>query len=165
MILLGVKTMLTKAIQLIKNKEYNNAQTLLLELLQKNPHDAEANFYCASTYDAIGLEREAIPYYEKAIANGIDGEYLQQTYIQLGSSYRALGEYEKAKQIFEKGIEQFPDNLALQTFLAMTLYNLREDKKAMTILLHVVVKSSSDSWIEKYRNALQFYSEHLDETW
>ena len=52
----------------------------------------------------MGLETEAVPYYEQAIANGLDGESLCGAYIGLGSIslYR---EYEKAITVLEAGVK------------------------------------------------------------
>ena len=36
--------------------------------------DAEVLYQCAWIHDVMGLETEAVPYYEQAIANGLDGE-------------------------------------------------------------------------------------------
>ncbi|MBO8178779.1 MAG: tetratricopeptide repeat protein [Bacillus sp. (in: Bacteria)] len=157
--------MLYEVKKLLENNEFEKARTTLLKLLEKQPDHPELNFYCASAHDALGIEREAIPYYEQALVCQIEGELREATYVQLGSSYRCIGEYEKAKQVFKKGIKEFPTNLALQTFIALTLYNLEEHSEAVSTLLKVCIHSSDDKWIFKYRTALQYYGEHLDETW
>ena len=157
--------MLNKAIKLIEAKQYEEAQTILRSLLDAFPQDATIHFYYATTYDSLGLERKAIPYYEKAIDYGIEGELRQRTFIQLGSIYRCIGEYEKAANMLEQGLEEFPDNLALQAFLAMTLYHLKDEKRAVAMLIHALVAASSDPWIKTYEKALIFYADHLDEVW
>jgi tetratricopeptide (TPR) repeat protein len=84
--------MLNKAIKLIEAKRYEEAQTILQSLLDVHPPDGAVYFYYAAALDALGLERRAIPYYEKAIVYGIEGELRQKAFIQLGSSYRCIGE-------------------------------------------------------------------------
>ena len=59
----------------------------------------------------------------------------------------------------------FPNNEALQVFYAMTLYNLNEHSSAMELLLKCITKTSSNSDIQKYKRAIEFYSDKLDETW
>ena len=83
----------------------------------------------------------------------------------LGSSYRALGEYEKSKAVFEKGTALFPDNRAIQVFFAMTLYNLQEHRRAMELLLRCLLDTTGDDAILGYKKAIAFYAERLDETW
>lgn len=157
--------MLDEAIQLINERKYEEAQIILRKLAEKYPNNPEVNFYYAGTHDALGMEREAIPYYQKALNNGIKGELRQQTYFQLGSSYRCIGEYQKAVDILEEGLMNFPDNLALKTLLAIVRYNTKDEKEAVSILLKVCVSSSIDPWIQKYSRALSFYADRLDEKW
>lgn len=67
-------------------------------------------------HDVMGLETEAMPYYEQAIANGLEGESLCGAYIGLGSTYRCIGEYDKAITVLETGLQQFPDNDVMKVF-------------------------------------------------
>jgi tetratricopeptide (TPR) repeat protein len=157
--------MLNRAIKLIEMKRFEEAQTILRSLLDAFPQDGTIHFYYATTYDSLGLERKAIPYYEKAIDYGIEGELRQRAFIQLGSSYRCIGEYEKAANVLGQGLKEFPENVALQAFLAMTLYHMREEKRAVSMLIHALVAASSDPWIKTYEKALIFYADHLDEVW
>jgi tetratricopeptide (TPR) repeat protein len=157
--------MLNKAIKLIEAKRYEEAQTILQSLLDAHPQDGAVYFYYATALDALGLERRAIPYYEKAIDYGIEGELRQKAFIQLGSSYRCIGEYEKAANVLAQGLKEFPENVALQAFLAMTLYHMGEEKRAVSMLIHALVASSPDPWIKTYEKALIFYADHLDEVW
>nr|WP_237458349.1 tetratricopeptide repeat protein [Pontibacillus yanchengensis] len=131
-------------------------------MVETSPDHAETNFYCAVSHDALGMEREAIPYYENALSNDIDGELREKTYVQLGSSFRCIGDYSHAKTTLEKGVEEFPDNSAIKAFLALTLHNLNEDENALTMLLNLLSTSSSDPWITKYKTALEFYSDNLE---
>lgn len=157
--------MLKDIIQLIDNKKFVEARSLLLKQLEETPSNPEINVYCAVTYDALGLEREAIPFYESALSNDISGELRESTYVQLGSSYRCIGEYHKSKDILEKGTVEYPNNLAIQAFLSIVMYNLDEKENAISSLLKILVSSSSDPWINKYSRALEFYSDKLNESW
>lgn len=156
--------MLNKAKHLIKDGEFELAQNILFGLLKESPHDAEVNYHIASAYDTQGKERQAIPYYENALVQNITGVVREETFIQLGSSYRCIGEYQKAKIILSQGLRDFPENPAIKTFLAMTLYNLNEGKTAVSILLNLVTESSNDQWLNKYQRAIKSYAKNLDES-
>ena len=67
--------------------------------------------------------------------------------------------------IFLKGIELFPNNRAIQTFYSMTLYNLNEHSKAMELLLKCLMDTTTDDELLKYKKAINFYSDKLDEIW
>jgi tetratricopeptide (TPR) repeat protein len=151
--------------EMLDKKDYDQARRILLELLERKPDDPELNFFCGSVHDTLGLERDAVRFYEKALKNRIKGVLREKALIQLGSSYRSIGLYEMAKRTLMQGLKEFPENGAMKAFLAMTLYNLNENRAAVSLLLDALLSSAGDKWINEYRRALKFYSENLDETW
>lgn len=138
---------------------------MLIKLVQQFPENASINYQCAWSFDLLGVEIQAVPYYEKGIQLGLSSEELEDALLGLGSTYRTLGEYEKSKDTFLKAIELFPDNRAIQTFYSMTLYNLSEHSKAMEILLNCLVDTTTDEKIERYKKAINFYANQLDNIW
>lgn len=153
------------AIRLRKEGKLKESNNILVNLANKHSNNAIVNYQCAWSYDVMGLEREAVPYYEKAILLGLHYNDLKGAFLGLGSTYRTLGEYEKSRKIFEEGLAKFPDNNALKTFYAMTLYNLKEYPKAMEILLVNLAQTSSDENVKQYKKAIEFYSDKLEEIW
>jgi len=153
------------AVQLRGNDKAGMALKMLRRLLKKQPDNAVLNYQTAWTCDTLGLEREAVPYYEQALVLGLDGEDLRGALLGLGSTYRALGEYDKAVATCEAGLEFFPDGREFQVFLALALYNLGKPDQAMTLLLRNLAETSNDAGIVRYRQAILFYSDKLDETW
>jgi tetratricopeptide (TPR) repeat protein len=156
---------LLSAIQLRENQKYEEARELLLELHDEFPDDPQVNYQWAWIHDLLGLEREAIPFYEKAIQEGLTGDELKGALLGMGSTYRCIGEYQKAKEAFERALELFPERHEYKTFLAMTYYNLGEHSKAMELLLNSLAETSKDEGVIRYQRAIQFYADKLDETW
>ncbi len=156
---------LSRAIQLRKEKQVEEARDLLLDLHAEYPNDAQVNYQCAWVHDLLGLEREAIPFYEKAVQTGLNNEELQGALLGMGSTYRCIGEYKKAYDTFQQAIQLFPERHEYRTFLAMTYYNLGEPAKAMELLLNSLAETSNDAGVIKYKNAIQFYADKLDQTW
>ncbi|MCH1627718.1 tetratricopeptide repeat protein [Ferdinandcohnia quinoae] len=156
---------LEKAIDLRKSGNYKESNEVLLNLVQQYSNNASLNYQCAWSYDLLGEEAKAVPFYEHAIKLGLPRKELEGALLGLGSTYRTLGEYEKSKDIFLKGIELFPTNRAIQTFYAMTLYNLKEHSKAMEVLLKCLTETTEDPEIISYKRAIEFYSDKLDEIW
>ncbi len=66
------------------------ARTLLLDLVNVYPDDAEINFQIAVVNDNSGLEKEAIPFYVKSIEQGLSGSDLERALLGLGSTNRYL---------------------------------------------------------------------------
>lgn len=156
---------LEKAIQLRKEGKLKESNEILVNLVRKYPEDPMINYHCAWSFDALGLEKNAVQYYEKAISIGLPEEELRGAYLGLGSTYRTLGKYEKSKKIFQEGLAKFPKDEAMKVFYAMTLYNLKEYSKAMEILLFCIVETSSDENINKFKKAIKFYADKLDKIW
>jgi tetratricopeptide (TPR) repeat protein len=154
-----------KAIELRHEGKEKESNELLLKVVEKFPTDAYANYQCAWSFDLLGKETEAIPFYEKAMDLGLSGKDLEGAILGLGSSCRTIGDYEKAKNVFQKGIKLFPNNRALKVFYSMALYNVKEHHRAMEILLTCLIDTTSDEDILHYKKAIHFYSDKLDKTW
>ncbi|MGG3197619.1 tetratricopeptide repeat protein [Priestia aryabhattai] len=156
---------LDKALALRKNGNHKESNELLSELVKEFPDDALYNYQCAWSFDVLGEEEKAVPFYENAIKIGLPSKDMEGAIVGLGSTYRALGEYEKSKDIFVKGTELFPDNHVIKVFYSMTLYNLKEHSKAMELILKCLINTTNDNEILSYKRALNFYSDKLDQTW
>ena len=156
---------LLSAIQLRENEKYEEARILLLELHAEFPNDSQVNYQYAWIHDLLGLEREAIPFYEKAVQEGLSGDELKGALLGMGSTYRCIGEYQKAKETFQHALKLFPERHEYKTFLAMTYYNLGDYLKAMELLLNSLAETSNDEGVLRYQRAIRFYADKLDETW
>jgi len=156
---------LQKAIDLRKNNKFVESNELLYKLVSEYSTNASMNYQLAWSYDVLGDEQKAVPYYEKAINLGLSSEELEGALLKLGSTYRSLGQYEKSKETFVKGIELYPNNKALQVFYSMTLYNLKQPAQAIKLLLDVLLQTTNDEEILGYKKAIEFYSDKLDEVW
>jgi tetratricopeptide (TPR) repeat protein len=82
-----------------------------------------------------------------------------------GSTYRCIGEYQKAVDALRTGLARFPDIEVIAVFLAMVLYNIGEHREAMELLLRVITRTSNDNGVQRYRRAIDFYADKLDQTW
>ncbi|MCU0096243.1 tetratricopeptide repeat protein [Bacillus sp. OR9] len=151
--------LLKQAIKLRKEKKYAQSKEILIGLTNFT-RDAEVLYQCAWIHDVMGLETEAMPYYEQAIANGLEGESLCSAYIYFGSTYRCIGEYDKAITVLETGLQQFPDNDVMKVFLSLAKYNVNDHESAMKLLLETVVKVEE---VKEFERAISFYKDHLNE--
>ncbi len=156
---------LERALELRKVNKKQESNQLLIQLVEEYPEDAYINYQCAWSFDVLGQELQAVPYYEKAIKQGLSGTALEGAFLGLGSTYRTLGHYEKSKKVFLEGMQLFPTNHALQVFYAMTLYNLKKHNEAMELLLQCLAETTTDAEILSYKNAINFYANQLDKVW
>lgn len=160
-----MKRELEKAIVLRNIGKYRESNELLVKLASEFNDDPFINYQCAWSFDVLGEESKAVGFYKKAIELGLLDEDLQGAILGLGSTYRTLGEYEKSKNVLHSGIEQYPNNRAIQVFYSMTLYNLEEHGTAMELLLNCLAETTTDADILKYKKAINFYSDKLDKVW
>lgn len=156
---------LAEAVGLREAGEAEKARPLLLALSAEFPGDARVAYQTAWAHDVLGLEAEAVPFYERAVAlPGLPGEDRRGALLGLGSTYRVLGRYADAVRTLRQGLEEFPDDGALGAFLAMALFNTGEHRESTALLLRLLAATSEDPSVRAYRRALGFYAGDLDAT-
>lgn len=157
---------IANAVELRSSGRAEEARTMLLQLLPADRGNAELHYQLAWTHDVLGLEREAVPYYEQSLALGLpDDEQNAGAMLGLGSTYRTLGQYTESRALLEQGMLEFPKRAEFKAFLAMTLHNLGEHAEAIELLLKLLAETSADSGIQDYRKAIMFYSDKLGQVW
>ena len=65
---------LERAVYLRESGRAKEARELLLKLVAEKPSDPQINYQCAWVHDLLGREQEAVPFYERAIEEGLSGE-------------------------------------------------------------------------------------------
>src|ERR1700741_1850417 len=111
---------LARAVHLREQCHAGQARDQLVELAERYPEDAEIAYQTAWVHDVLGREAEAVPFYERALDSpSLSREDRHGAYLGLGSTYRVLGQFESAVETLRRALEECPDDLALQAFLAM----------------------------------------------
>ncbi|SDL84075.1 Tetratricopeptide repeat-containing protein [Nonomuraea maritima] len=153
---------LAAAVRLREEGRHEEARQALVELARRFPDDAEVAYQTAWAHDALGLEAEAVPYYERALAgDGLGADDRLGAFTGFGSTLRVLGRPDEALGVFAKGLAEFPGDPALRTFTAMALHNAGRSAEAVSTLLKVVAESDKAGG---YQRAIAYYADHLDET-
>lgn len=93
------------------NKEFSlgrfqNTIDIYNKVLEKNPNDAEANFFIAESYRQSNRFFESAPYYEKAMLNGMDNDSIQLNYA---FALKSRGEYDKARAELNEYLKEVED--------------------------------------------------------
>ena len=158
-------TRLEEARNLREEDELEASQEIFLELLDEYPDNATVLYEVGGSYDVLGEEREAIPYYQKAIEAGLDGEDLQECLVCLGSCNRVIGEFEESVTWLETAVSQFPDNKSGHVFLALAYYSNDQKEDAMRTLMELLLETTTNEDILAYTDVLEFYKDHLEEVW
>lgn len=156
---------LARAVELREQGDLEGARRLLLELRAEFSQDAQVAVQTAWVHDSMGLEEEAVPHYVAAIAGELPDEDRRAALLGLGSTYRALGRDEESELTLREAIERFPDFRPLRVFYALTLYSLDRSRESVRELLKVLLETTSDEEILRYRRSLSAYADDLDRTW
>lgn len=153
--------LLSKGLRLRSAGRLDESRAALLAAVRAAPGDAQANYQCAWAHDIMGLEREAIQYYEQAISAGLSGPDLEGAFIGLGSSCRVVGDHAEAAETLTRGTQLFPESRPLRAFLALALHDSGQPAKALGLALRELAETSADPGIASYRKALLLYADEL----
>ncbi len=151
-----------RAITLRDAGQHTGALAILLDTLKTHADDARLNYQIACTYDPQGLEADAIPFYERALALGLAGEDRRGALLGLGSSYRCLEQYADAVRTLERGSAEFPDAPEFEVFMALALYNMGQHRRSTQLLLNHIAKYPGHDRIRRYQRAIHFYADQPD---
>lgn len=161
-----VAEQLSRAVSLREAGSLEHARELLLHLSSVAPHDVQVAYQTAWVHDLLGLEREAIPFYVRALDDdGLNPVERRGAMLGLGSTYRTLGMYAEAVGVLSAGVIEFPDDRALAVFLAMARYNAGDAKDAVSGLLMLLAETTADPEIQRYQRAISLYASDLDRVW
>ncbi|AEN08186.1 MULTISPECIES: tetratricopeptide repeat protein [unclassified Streptomyces] len=157
--------LLAEAVRLREQGHPEQARERLLSLTASFPDAADVAYQTAWVHDVLGLEAEAVPYYERSLqGDGLSDEERRGALLGLGSTYRVLGRFGQAAETLRGGVAQFPDDGALRTFLSMALFNTGDHHEAMQILLRLVASTSESPEVRRYRPAIEHYADDLTRT-
>jgi tetratricopeptide (TPR) repeat protein len=155
--------LLAEGIAWRKAGRLDEARERMLGLSREFPDDGLVAYQTAWVHDRLGLEREAVPFYLKALSSGqLSAEDRLGALTGCGSTLRILGRYEEAVELLEGGRCEFPGDGGLAAFLAMALYNAGRYREATSMLLRLVAASSTAPNVESYRAAIEYYADDLD---
>ncbi len=144
--------------------ELEASQEQLLALMEQHPDHPLVLFEVGGSYDVMGEEEMAIPYYRRAIAAGLEGNDLQECLVCLGSTLRVVGENEDAVAILEQAVEEFPERNSGRVFLALAHYSNGDAELALSSLLSLLLETTRDEDILAYADVLDYYKDNLDES-
>ena len=120
---------------------------------------AIADFEMACAFDSTGHEKEAEPLYRSALDYGLSGLRRRRARIQLASTLRNNGKIEESIHILREEKTNHSDELndAVDSFLALSLYSVGENKEALSLALKAL-----SGHLPRYNNSLYRYAENLE---
>lgn len=121
---------------------------------------AVASFERGGAQDSMGHSEKAIPFYRKALAQGLDPSRRRQATIQLASSLRNLGQRDEAVDLLQRELELPADDLspAVHAFLALVLTDLGRAREAVSLSLDALSR-----YLPRYNRSLGRYAQRLND--
>lgn len=146
-------------------EDVNEGLRLLREYAEEHRDDAIAWFQYGSGLDFADHEAEAIVAYQRVFELGVDHldpDDRPRIHVQAGSTLRNLGRLDEARSLLESGCEAYPGFRALMAFLALVEVSAGRERKAIDLLLEVILgEGSGDDSIGWYKRALTWYAEDI----
>ena len=106
-------------------------------LADERPADPVALFELGGAHDSTGRPVEAIDYYRRALAAGLDGVRRRRATIQMASSLRETEHPEQALELIEAEQQAGSDDYdgAVAMCRALTLAKLGRDREGLSVAL------------------------------
>jgi predicted Zn-dependent protease len=152
---------LSHAVGLREAGKPEEARPVLVSLAAEFPNDATVQYQAGWVHDYLGLELEAAPYYERALALGLPEPDLEGLVLSLGSTYRNVGRDDDAVRMLTRGVHDYPGNEAMRCFLALSQLSIGNASEALALAFDVILATSQSADVERYRRALTAYRDEL----
>lgn len=138
------------------------ALAAMQRLVQERPAgDPAALFEWAGVHDFLGLEAQAVPLYQEALAAGLSGPRRAEAVVQLASSLRSLGDPGAAVELLSAG-PGAPElgapelGAAPDAFLALALFDAGRPGEALRVALRALAPT-----LPQYGRSVQAYADEL----
>lgn len=133
----------------------------LLPIVECHPHNARVLYEMGGAYDTAGQEAQALGFYERALAEGLDGDILCRCYLQYGSTLRNLGRVEESMEVFARARVQFPESVSLGVFEALTLHAGGRVHAAFGRLLSLLADNVHVDEVNRYKPSMRGNADYL----
>lgn len=161
---------LTAAVALRANGDPDAARPLLIALAAEFPDDANAQYQAGWVHDRLGLEHDALPYYQRALQlqTDLSAEDREGLHLALGSTLRNVGQLDASLAVLRSSVLSRPEDLALPCFVALTQHSAGQHAAALATLLDVALRlaaatpdAPASAPLLRYTRALRSYEQEL----
>jgi tetratricopeptide (TPR) repeat protein len=125
----------------IKMSQYDKAITAFQEVIKANPSDLKGNYNLAYAYDMAGQYEQAAPLYRKLIS--INPKDAKAYFNLLFRLYHKAAQYDKAIEVCQEILSQFPDNANDRYNLGISYFRLENFAQALEAFRHALSLNSN----------------------
>jgi RNAse (barnase) inhibitor barstar len=144
-----------------RSGQFEEALQTAQDLAMRFPDNPRAHFILGGTFDFQDREADAVPPYQRAWELGLSGDDVPRFYVQYGSTLRNVGQFDEAVRVLQEGRDRFPENAAIQAFLALALFSGGRAADALATALAVLTANADAVDLQGYERALREYTAEL----
>ena len=142
--------------------DHEGAHARAIILARDHPDDVNAALAAGGTCDRLGLERDAIVHYERALELGVPEDVRRDFTIWYGSTLRNVGRVEESLARLAEGTTVYSEDAAIRAFLALALHSAGHDTLALATMLEAaLVAAARPEGFRGYERALATYQTEL----
>jgi len=142
-------------------RNLGTARILLERAVTLDPNGAWAWHRLGWVENYSERPRDAIGHFERALRLSPLDPINFNNYVGFGSSYERLGEYDKAVEMYRRGLQERPNARWIYRHLAGALSGAGRIDEAKAVLVELL-RSYPDFTIAKFRQAMVFADDALD---
>ncbi len=140
-----------------RSGKFEAALQMAQKLAARYPDNPRAHFVLGGTFDFQGREADAVPPYQRAWELGLAGDDVPRFYVQYGSTLRNVGQFDESVRVLQEGRARFPENAAIQAFLALALFSAGRAANALATALSILTVNAELVNLHGYERALREY--------
>jgi tetratricopeptide (TPR) repeat protein len=140
-----------------RSGNYEAALRIAQALVARFPDHPRAHFVLGGAFDYQDREADAVLPYERAWELGLGGDDAPRFYVQYGSTLRNVGQFDEAVRVLQEGRARFPQNVAIQAFLALALFSAGRAAEALATALTIVTEDIETAKLQGYERARREY--------
>lgn len=159
----GIEKKASKSFEL---GQYQSSIDLYNRVLEKNSDDARANYYIAEAYRMSNRPDQSVPYYEKALAKGLNNDSIALHYAL---ALKANAEYEKARQVLAEKVPTITEEVyrarAEEEYASLQKIEEVQKKESYYKIKNLEeINSSSAEYSPVYNNGELFFTSNRNDS-
>lgn len=143
--------------------KFEEAREQLAQWMEQEPDNPYLELEMGMILDELNRVKDAIGLYHQALEHDPPKVLKRRIIIALANDLRLNGQIYDARLWLERARQEFPHDVALDLFYALTLWNDDDRGSAFRLLWTLIVNEPAFKGLDPYRTTLRYYSQHFND--
>jgi tetratricopeptide (TPR) repeat protein len=143
--------------------KFAEAQVQLAQWMEKESDNPYLEFEMGLILDALNQLGEAIDFYRRALEHDPPNALKRRVLISLANDLRLRGQIYDSRQWLEQARKEFPHDMAIDLFYALSLWKDDDRGSAFRMLWTMILSEPAFKDLDPYRTTLRHYSYHFND--